>query len=163
MTSSHISIGHATSAKDDTAIFEIALAGVVAAILDDGRYGFLSTVIGFTLLVVMHAYDEERDPPWPRRWAFAVVWGFCAMLAVAAVVEPPFAYFRRPVDGDTAVPPWAQISLWAVLSLLAEPVRGRVRAWKRGEKADEPRAPEGEPKRGRARLPVRGIALFAWW
>jgi hypothetical protein len=112
--------------KDDTPIFEIAIAGVLAAVFAEGPYGALSAMIGVTLLVILHGYDEEENPRFLKRVAFAAVWGFCATLTLAVIAE--YYVFGPPASGTvSAVPTEAIFAIWAVLSLLADPARWLVR------------------------------------
>jgi uncharacterized membrane protein len=101
LTDEHISKGRAQMANnlsekdrtDQAALVGVALAGALATTLSPGLYGWFSTVVGVTLLLVLLAYYRPTSPYSVRKSAaLGAVSGICVILALGWLIQLPFTH-----------------------------------------------------------------------
>ena len=72
---------------DSVALLGAALAAALVLLVARSDFGFLTTVAGLTLLLVLFAYDQEGSRSIFQSLAFSAICGFCFMLMTGIVFE----------------------------------------------------------------------------
>ena len=100
-----------TKSQIDPAALLLALIAVgLALALLPGSFGWLSTISGVILLLVLFSYDQQGYRSAWQSLAFSAVCGFCFMLAAAYVLQR----FAGRGDLDALLP-----LTWAVATIVA--------------------------------------------
>jgi hypothetical protein len=101
------------------ALAGIALAGAIAVIMTSGAWTWWSTIVGLTILIVLHAYDIRPEPAHKVRsgLAFGAVWGLGAITFLGILYQE----FSGPQEL------WA-VAIWTISVLGWTVARGRRRS-----------------------------------
>jgi hypothetical protein len=100
---------------DPAALLGAVLAAGLVLMIEKGPFGWLSTVGGLMLLMVIFAYDQEGHRSVFQSIAFSGVAGFCLVLATAIVPEILLGGIHRD---DSVVSAWMLGSTWVVATVL---------------------------------------------
>jgi hypothetical protein len=100
---------------DPAALLGAVLAGGLVLMVDKGPFGWLSTVGGTMLLLVIFGYDEAGNRSVLQSIAFSSVAGFCFVLATAIVPE---TLLGGIYTDDSKVSDLMLFSTWAVATIV---------------------------------------------
>ena len=100
---------------DPAALLGAVLAAALVLMNEKGPFGWLSTIGGTILLLVIFAYDTEGSRSFFQSVAFSAVAGFCALLATGIIPE---ALLGGLSGHDSRVEEWMLASLWAAETIL---------------------------------------------
>lgn len=100
---------------DPAALLGAVLAAGLVLVIEKGPFGWLSTVGGLMLLMVIFAYDQEGERSLFQSMAFSGVASFCFVLAIAIVPEFLLGGIRRD---ESAVSDWMLGSMWFSATVL---------------------------------------------
>ncbi len=82
-------------------LLALAVGGVLVFVAAPANFGFVTTIAGFVLLIVLFAYDQEGARSVLQSLAFAAVTGFALMLASGILYEYSLAHAAN-VTGPAA-------------------------------------------------------------
>ena len=100
-----------TNQLSPVALASVILAGGLAIRALPGPFGWLQTLIGLVLLIILFAYDTEDQRTSAQSVAFAAVCGFCLMLLSSGFIE---RWATGPGTVQIAVPgSWLSV-VWVV-------------------------------------------------
>lgn len=75
-----------TNQLSPVVLASVVLAGGLAMRAVPGPFGWLQTLTGIVLLLILFAYDTEEQRTAPQSFAFATVCGFCLMLVASGFI-----------------------------------------------------------------------------
>lgn len=90
-----------TNQLNPVVLASVILAGGLAMRAVPGPFGWLQTLVGITLLIILFAYDTEDQRTAPQSFAFAAVCGFCLMLFASGFLSH---WAAQPGTVQVAVP-----------------------------------------------------------
>jgi hypothetical protein len=93
-----------------TLLLALAVGGALVFLAAPANFGYLTTIAGFILLIVLFAYDQEGARSVLQSLAFAAVTGFALMLAAAMLYEYLLAHAAN-VTGPAAQQDYLQTRL----------------------------------------------------
>lgn len=97
------------------ALASVILAGGLAMRAFPGPFGWLQTLMGITLLIILFAYDTDDPRTAPQSFAFAAVCGFCLMLVSSGFIE---RWATQPGTVQVTVPgSWLSV-VWVVSAVV---------------------------------------------
>ncbi len=93
-----------------TLLLALAVGGALVFLAAPANFGYLTTIAGFILLIVLFAYDQEGARSVLQSLAFGAVTGFALMLAAAILYEYSLAHAAN-VTGPGAQQDYLQTRL----------------------------------------------------
>jgi hypothetical protein len=170
----------ASPVADQAAIGGAVVAAVLVLVLEPGEWGWIDTVIGTCVGLIVCGYAQpqrrtgRRFPDAVRLLAVAAAAALVVCVILAKLIQELFV--RRPgLSGDALgervdnyVLPWVWLGSTIVLGIGLW-LCGRVRESKRPERVPRPTVPSAERIRSRwpenswRHVVARTIALFWWW
>lgn len=98
-----------STTSGQAALIGVALAAIVTLFVAPGNWGWLTTIVGLTLLLILWAYDDVGDQEkWREHLAFSAVYGLCLLIALAMVFEgvtsQVFGFLEVPEASNPLVP-----------------------------------------------------------
>ena len=73
--------------NDQTGLFGVTLAGVIAVTLSEGAFDLLDAIIGITLFIVLRAMKTQNELIFFKQLAFSVVQALCIILFSGFITE----------------------------------------------------------------------------
>jgi hypothetical protein len=117
---------------DPAALLGAVFAAGLVLMIEKGPFGWLSSVGGIMLLLVIFAYDSESTRTRFQSVAFSAVAAFCVLLATAVIPEWLLGGLK---EQESAVPQRLLIGIWVsatVVLTLVDRWKLRRRGRRRG-------------------------------